>query len=97
MKDEEEKLIWNALDPLSAKWHNLPPMLAFIYEEEFNQATGWSLWNAMGTSGYRLTGFVRGWFGRKDSLDRTTFCGCVVGAINGCLYVLGGFAKATPS
>lgn len=95
MKDEEEKLIWNALDPLSGKWHSLPPMPAFIYEEEFNQATGWSLWNAMGASGNRLTGFVRGWFGRKDSLDRTNFCGCAVGAINGCLFVLGGFAKAS--
>lgn len=94
MKDEDEKLIWNALDPLSGKWQSLPPMPAIIYEEEFNQAMGWSLWNAMGTPGIRLTGIVKSWFGRKDSVDRTPFCGCAVGAINGCLYVLGGFAKA---
>eukprot|EP01018_Ginkgo_biloba_P038011 Gb_12065 [translate_table: standard] len=95
MKDEEERLSWHALDPVLGIWQNLPPMPDVIHEEESNQAmSGWSLWNAMGSSSIRLTGFVKGWFGRKDSLDRTPLCGCAVGTIDGNLYVLGGFSKA---
>uniref|UniRef100_A0A0D6QX59 F-box domain-containing protein n=1 Tax=Araucaria cunninghamii TaxID=56994 RepID=A0A0D6QX59_ARACU len=96
LKDEEEKLQWHALDPLSGRWNSLPPMPDIVHEEECSQAvSGWSLWNAMGNTTIRLlSSIVKGWFGRKDSLDRTPFCGCAVGSLDGCLYVLGGFSKA---
>nr|KYP47496.1 F-box/kelch-repeat protein At1g22040 family [Cajanus cajan] len=31
----------------------------------------------------------------KDALDDMPFCGCAFGAVDGCLYVLGGFSKAS--
>jgi hypothetical protein len=38
---------------------------------------------------------IRGLFGRKDSLDQMPYCGCAIGAVGGCLYVLGGFSRAS--
>ncbi|KAE8698525.1 F-box/kelch-repeat protein [Hibiscus syriacus] len=32
---------------------------------------------------------------RKDALDRMPFCGCTIGVVDRCLYVLGGFSKAS--
>lgn len=48
-------------------------MQTIIYEEEFNEAMGWSLWNARGTSGIEITRIMKVWFGQKNSLDRTPF------------------------
>lgn len=95
LKDEEEKLLWHTLEPMSGKWQGLPPMPDIVHEDESNQSgLGWTLWNALGNSSSRLTGVVKNWLGRKDSLDRTPFCGCAVGSLDGCLYVLGGFSRA---
>eukprot|EP00252_Welwitschia_mirabilis_P014593 TRINITY_DN3205_c0_g1_i1.p1 TRINITY_DN3205_c0_g1~~TRINITY_DN3205_c0_g1_i1.p1 ORF type:complete len:475 (+),score=53.95 TRINITY_DN3205_c0_g1_i1:416-1840(+) len=95
IKDAEERLLWYAFDPLSRKWQSLPQMPSISVDDELNQSTsGWSLWTAVGVSGLRLTDIVKSWLGRKDSLDRTPFCGCAVGSIDGFLYVLGGFFRA---
>ncbi|CBI19111.3 unnamed protein product, partial [Vitis vinifera] len=31
----------------------------------------------------------------NDTLDQMPFCGCAIGAVDGCLYVLGGFSSAS--
>nr|KYP69252.1 F-box/kelch-repeat protein At1g22040 family [Cajanus cajan] len=31
----------------------------------------------------------------KNAFDEMPFCGCAIGAVDGCLYVLGGFSKAS--
>ncbi|XP_072978608.1 F-box/kelch-repeat protein At1g22040-like [Typha angustifolia] len=89
------KLNWHALDPISEKWQRLPPMPYAVNEEESNKRgfAGLRMWNVVGSS-VRIADFVRGWFWRRDGLDQMPFCGCAVGAVDGCLYVLGGFSKA---
>ncbi|CAB4267595.1 unnamed protein product [Prunus armeniaca] len=52
------------------------------------------MWNMAGSS-IRIADVIMGWLGRKDAIDRMPFCGCSVGAVDGCLYVLGGFSKAS--
>ncbi|KAF7127417.1 hypothetical protein RHSIM_Rhsim11G0144800 [Rhododendron simsii] len=76
-KVEDDKLMWNALDPLSGKWQRLPPM------------------PKRSLSGIRIVDVIKGWLGRKDALDRMPFYYCAASVINGCIYVLGGFSKAT--
>ncbi|XP_058084914.1 F-box/kelch-repeat protein At1g22040-like [Magnolia sinica] len=94
-KTEEDKLIWHALDPMSRNWQRLPPMPNVVYEEESRRGlSGLRMWNVVGSS-IKIADVIRGWLGRKDSLDRMPFCGCAVGAINGCLFVLGGFSRAS--
>lgn len=34
-------------------------------------------------------------FGQKETSDQMPFCGCAMGAVNGCVYVLGGFSRAS--
>ncbi|ERM94257.1 F-box/kelch-repeat protein At1g22040 [Amborella trichopoda] len=87
-KVEEDKLSWHALDPLSGIWQRLPPMPVVTYEDESKKSVaGLRVWNMMG--------FIKGWLGCGDSLDRMPFCGCAVGVVGGCLYVLGGFSRAS--
>ncbi|KAE8721791.1 AGD2-like defense response protein 1 isoform 1 [Hibiscus syriacus] len=52
------------------------------------------MWNVVG-SGIKIADVIRGWLGRKNALNRMPFCGCAIGAIDGCLYVLGGFSRAS--
>ncbi|KAL6176537.1 hypothetical protein ACLB2K_053170 [Fragaria x ananassa] len=94
-KVESDKLIWNALDPLAGRWQRLPPMPSVCPEDESWRAlTARRMWKMVGSS-IRLADIIMGWLGRKDVLDRMPFCGCAIGAVDGCLYVLGGFSRAT--
>ncbi|KAI3836540.1 hypothetical protein MKX03_031406 [Papaver bracteatum] len=82
-KVEDEKLSWHAFDPWSQAWQRLPPMPDIAYGEEDKRVF----------SG--LADVLRSWLGRRCPLDRLPFCGCAIGAVDGCLYVLGGFSKAS--
>ncbi|XP_022763738.1 F-box/kelch-repeat protein At1g22040-like [Durio zibethinus] len=94
-KVEGDKLLWYGLDPLSRRWQRLPPMPNVAFEGETRKGlTSLWMWNAMGSS-IKIADVIRGWLGRKDALDRMSFCGCAVGAVDGCLYVLGGFSRAS--
>lgn len=93
-KVEEDKLSWHALDPLSRKWQRLPMIPHVVYEDESRKGfSGLWMWNMAGPS-VNIAEVVRRWLGRKDSLDQMPFCGCAIGAVDGCLYVLGGFCRA---
>lgn len=91
---EEHKLSWFALDPLSGRWQRLPLMPDFVSNEGSKRMSGLRMWNMMGSS-IRIADVIRGWLGRRDALDRMPFCGCAIGAVDGCLYVLGGFSRAS--
>ncbi|KAL6954993.1 hypothetical protein U1Q18_042879 [Sarracenia purpurea var. burkii] len=94
-KGENDKLTWYALDPLSKKWQRLPPMPNVAREEGPKRGLfGLRMWDMVGSS-IRIADAIRGWLGRKDALDRMPFCGCAVGAVDGRIYVLGGFSKAS--
>ncbi|KAJ7959056.1 F-box/kelch-repeat protein [Quillaja saponaria] len=94
-KLEENKLLWHALDPMSRKWHRLPPMPKAIYEEGSTNGSS-RLWmrNMVGP-GLKIAEVIRGWLGQKDASDEMPFCGCAIGTVDGCLYVLGGFSKSS--
>ncbi|XP_020104525.1 F-box/kelch-repeat protein At1g22040-like [Ananas comosus] len=91
-KEDEGKLCWHALDPINGRWQRLPPMPNLTHEEESKR--GLRVLDLMG-SGIKIADVIRSWLGRKDSLDRMPYCGCGIGAVNGCLYVLGGFSRAS--
>lgn len=93
-KVEEDKLLWHALDPLSRKWQRLPMMPNVVYEDESRKgSSGLWMWNMVGPS-IKIAEVIRGWLGWKDSWDQMPYCGCAIGAVDGCLYVLGGFSRA---
>ncbi|ONK64468.1 uncharacterized protein A4U43_C07F26390 [Asparagus officinalis] len=91
---EEYRLCWYALDPLSGIWQRLPPMPDFVSNEESKRVSGLRMLNVMGST-IRIADVIRGWLGRRDALDRMPFCGCAIGAADGCLYVLGGFSRSS--
>lgn len=91
---EECKLSWYALDLLSGQWLRLHPMPDFVSKEESKRLSGLRMWNLMGSS-IRIADVVRDWLGWRDALHQMSFCGCAVGAADGCLYVLGGFSRAS--
>ncbi|OMO60271.1 hypothetical protein COLO4_33880 [Corchorus olitorius] len=94
-KVEGDKLLWHALDPLSKRWQRLPPMPNVSFEDESRKGlASLRMWNVVGSS-IKIADVIRGWLGRKDALDRMQFCGCAIGAVDGCLYVLGGFSRAS--
>ncbi|PWA59197.1 F-box/kelch-repeat protein [Artemisia annua] len=35
------------------------------------------------------------WLGKRDDSDQNPFCGFSIGAVDGCIYMLGGFSKAS--
>ncbi|KAG5052499.1 hypothetical protein JHK87_004697 [Glycine soja] len=35
------------------------------------------------------------WLGRRDALDWMPFCGCSIGVVDGCIYALEGFSRAS--
>lgn len=91
-KIDGEKLVWFALDPVSKIWQRLPLMPNVSLEDGMRRGlSGLKLWNMVGTS--VIADAIRGWFGRKVALDQIPFCGCAVGAVDGCLYVLGGLFR----
>ncbi|CAJ1971804.1 unnamed protein product [Sphenostylis stenocarpa] len=90
----ENKLLWHALDPHSRIWQRLPVMPSFV-EEENSQKVSSRLWMWNMVEGIRIAEIIRGLLGQKDALDDMPFCGCSFGAVDGCLYVLGGFSKSS--
>ncbi|KAL1133072.1 hypothetical protein V6Z11_A12G015900 [Gossypium hirsutum] len=93
-KKEGDKPLWYALDPLSRRWLRLPPMPNVTSEDESRKGlNGLRMWNVVGSS-IKIADVIRGWLVRKDALD-SPLCGCAIGAVNGCLYVLGGFSRAS--
>lgn len=90
---EQNKLSWHALDPISGKWQRLPPMPDNANNEDSKRVSGFRLWNVMGSS-IRIGDVIRRLLNRRESIDRMPFCGCAIGTVDGCLYVLGGFSKA---
>lgn len=94
-KVENDKLLWYALDPLSRRWQRLPQMPNFAFEDESRKGMiPLRMWNMVGSS-IKIADVIRGWLGKKDAFDRMRLCGCAIGAVDGCLYVLGGFSRAS--
>ncbi|XP_054794196.1 F-box/kelch-repeat protein At1g22040-like [Prosopis cineraria] len=90
----ENKLIWHALDPRSQKWQRLPAMPNSVNEEDSRKGSSRPrMWNMV--EGIRIAEVIRGLLGLKGALDEMPFCGCAIGAVEGCLYVLGGFSKSS--
>lgn len=94
-KVENDKLLWYALDPLCRRWQRLPPMPNFAFEDESRKGMIplW-MWNMVGPR-IQIADVIRGWLGKKDKFDRMRLCGCAIGAVDGCLYVLGGFSRTS--
>ncbi|KAH7285472.1 hypothetical protein KP509_33G029800 [Ceratopteris richardii] len=95
VRDEEENLFWHALDPVSGKWQRIPPMPDMLPEDEIIPMSASSSYGWWGLSSHKVKELLRGLFGRKDSPDKSPFCGCAAGSVGGCLYVLGGFSRAS--
>ena len=66
-----------------------------VVDEEDSQKGSSGLWMWNMVKGIRIAEIIRGLLGQKDALDDMPFCGCAFGAIDGCLYVLGGFSKSS--
>lgn len=96
-KVNDNRLLWYALDPISGKWQRLPPMPNVFVEDEAKKglaAIPRRMWNMLGSS-IKIADVIMKWFIRKDALDQMPFCGCSIGAVDGCIYALGGFSKAS--
>ncbi|KAJ8772251.1 hypothetical protein K2173_027428 [Erythroxylum novogranatense] len=94
-KVQEDKLTWHALDPLSRKWQRLPTVPRIVdAEESIKGSSGLWLWNKVGQSN-RVAEVLRSWLGQKNTLDQMPLGGCAIGAVNGCLYMLGGFSRGS--
>ncbi|KAL6515290.1 hypothetical protein OROHE_018922 [Orobanche hederae] len=88
------RLVWHALDPVSCIWQRLPLMPNVAVENgQRTGLLGLRLWNIVGPR--IIADAIRGWLGKKDVSDEIPFCGCAIGAINGSLYVIGGFGRAS--
>lgn len=93
-KIDGHKLMWFALDPVSRIWQRLPLMPNVAVEDDLRRGLpGLWLWNMVGSS--VIADAIRWWLGRKDALEQIPFCGCAIGAVDGSLYVLGGFCRAS--
>ncbi|CAJ2644323.1 F-box/kelch-repeat protein at1g22040-like protein [Trifolium pratense] len=94
VKVGENKLLWHAVDPRSRIWQRLPTMPNVVDEEESKKGSSrlW-MWNMV--EGIRIAEVIRSFLGKRDAFDEMPFCGCAIGAVGGCLYVLGGFSKAS--
>ncbi|KAL2460454.1 F-box/kelch-repeat protein [Abeliophyllum distichum] len=92
-KVDGDKLLWYALDPASRMWQRLPPMPKVVVEDETRRGlSGLRLWN-MVASNIKIVDSVREWLGKRDAFDKIRCCGCSIGSVDGCLYVLGGFSR----
>lgn len=94
-KVEEDKLLWHGFDPLSKKWQRLPRMPNVVYDEGYHGGSS-KFWmgNMLGVNA-RIADIIRGWLGQKNSLDQLPYCGCAIGAVDRCLYVIGGFSRTS--
>lgn len=95
VRDEEENLAWHALDPASGKWQRIPPMPDMVPEDDASPISTSASHGWWGLSSLKVKELLRGLFGRKDAADKSPFCGCAAGSVGGCLYVLGGFSRAS--
>lgn len=94
-KNQGDRIYWHALDPISKKWQKLPPIPDVTSEDEYKIGIpGFRTWNVVGST-IRIADAVRGWLGKRDGSDQNPFCGCAIGAVDGCIYMLGGFSKAS--
>ncbi|KAM7253343.1 hypothetical protein ACFE04_025961 [Oxalis oulophora] len=84
-KSADDRMTWHALDPVSRTWQKLPLM---PYDESRTRP---SRWNVMGQSS-KIADAIRALFGRKASLDEVPICGCAIGVLHGCLYLVGGLS-----
>ncbi|KAJ7543840.1 hypothetical protein O6H91_09G055000 [Diphasiastrum complanatum] len=95
-KDEEDSMIWYALDPLTGIWRTLPSMPELKPEEEPREVSRGGGWlNAIGSSGNLISSLLKGWYRRKTASKQTPLCGCSAAVIEGSLYVLGGFSRTS--
>ncbi|WOL13390.1 F-box/kelch-repeat protein [Canna indica] len=84
---------WKAA--ITGRWQKLPPMPTAACEEETQMGfSGLCLRNVMDSS-IKIADIVRGWLGRSDASLKMQTCGCAIGAVDGCLYVLGGFSRSS--
>lgn len=94
-KSDDGKLVWNAFDPVCGQWQRLPLMPGISHGGECKRGIP-GLWlGDLLSAGIRVSDVIRGWLGQRDSLDRLPFCGCAIGTVNGCIYVLGGFSRGS--
>lgn len=91
VKVDEDRLMWYGLDPSSGKWQRLPLMPEVSLEDESRKGLG----STLKGSSIRIADVLMSWLGRKDTVDRMAYGGCSVGAVDGSLYVLGGFSRAS--
>ncbi|GAB2247549.1 hypothetical protein Droror1_Dr00007431 [Drosera rotundifolia] len=95
MSRSEGRLLWHALDPVSQKWQNLPLMPFDSMEAGFLKGSGiLHIFDIWGPSS-KIVDALRGWLGKGDAYDKMRFSGCSIGAVNGCLYVLGGLSRTS--
>lgn len=92
---KDETLMWYAFDPQSGIWQRLPPMPHVECEKETSGSFLGHLTRSMMGTSYKIANVVRGWLGGKRTTDESPFSGSGFAAINGCLYVLGGFSKTS--
>lgn len=92
-KLDGESILWRALDPINHVWQRLPLMPNIAPGSGTRRGlSGLRLWHMVGTS--IIADTLRSWIRRKDALDNIPYCGCAIGAVNGCLYVVGGLCRA---
>ena len=87
---DDQKLVWHAFDPVSNQWQRLPLMPGISHSRVYGLGLG-----DLVSAGISIFDVIRGWLGQKELLGSIPFCGCAVGAADGCLYVLGGFSRAS--
>lgn len=89
----EDRLALHGLDPSSGRWQRVPPMPAKVFEDEAWRGFSGLCIRSLIDSSIKIAETVRGWVGRSDASTKMPFCGCSIGAVGGCLYVLGGFSR----
>ncbi|XP_062200348.1 F-box/kelch-repeat protein At1g22040-like [Phragmites australis] len=94
-KEDDQKLVWHAFDPVSSQWQRLPLMPGISHGGECKRGVPGLLLGDLVSAGTRISNVIRGWLGQKDLIDRIPFCGCAIGMADGCLYVLGGLSRAS--
>ncbi|XP_006661717.1 F-box/kelch-repeat protein At1g22040-like [Oryza brachyantha] len=96
-KSDDGRLVWSAFDPVCNQWQRLPLMPGVSHGGGGCRRGIPGVWfGDLLSAGVRISDVVRGWLGQKDcSLDRIPFCGSTIGMVDGCIYVLGGFSRAS--
>ncbi|GMH03115.1 hypothetical protein Nepgr_004954 [Nepenthes gracilis] len=91
----EERLLWHALDPVSQKWQKMPLMPSDSIDDGSQKGLFiLRMCNMLG-SRLKIINVLRGWLRKGNAVDTMPFCGCSIGAVDGCLYVMGGLSRAS--